>query len=300
MTGLLTVLKRWSLGPLAWGVVIVCLGTRSASAQDESPLAADLPRAVEPFVNYRDPARVMQLGGPLMWPILVCSVLAITFGLERLVSLRRGRVLPRRFLKDLFFDLDHGQLNESLAAERCRSNGSPAALVILAAVRRWGRPIAEIEAAINDGGSREVATLRRNLRGLQGAANIATLLGLLGTVLGMIDAFNAVGLTTGQPRAETLASGIAQALITTAFGLAVAIPSLFLHAYLSGKVERLVYELDHTALAVAERITAPSDAPSHAPSGSRVPHGRTDVDLTDQPASVKMEPPPPSRGRPRV
>lgn len=132
--------------------------------------------AVEPFVNFRDPAKVMQLGGPLMWPILVCSILAITFGLERLVSLRRGRVLPRRFLRDFFFDLDHGQLNRYLATDRCRANGSPAALVILAAVRRWGRPMAEIEASINDGGSREVVTLRRNLRGLQGAANLSSTL----------------------------------------------------------------------------------------------------------------------------
>jgi biopolymer transport protein ExbB len=278
------------------GAVLIFLVTEVCHAQEVSEEKTGKAGAVEPFVDFRDPARVMQLGGPLMWPILVCSVLAITFSLERLVSLRRGRVLPRRFLRDFFFDLDHGQLTESLAAERCRQNGSPAAQVILAAVRRWGRPMAEIEAAINDGGSREVAVLRRNLRGLQGTANIATLLGLLGTVLGMIEAFNAVGLTSGQPRAETLASGIAQALITTAFGLAVAIPSLFLHAYLSSRVERLVYELDHTALAVAERISSAPEPISEATVG-RVGGPSERV---DGPASVKMEPAPPVRGRPRA
>jgi biopolymer transport protein ExbB len=290
-----TVHRRWLALLIGAGLVWV-----SASFGQEVSTGVPEPSAsVEPFVDFRDPAKLMRLGGPLMWPILVCSVLAITFGLERLVWLRRGRVLPRRFLRDFFFDLDHGQLTPYLAADRCRANGSPAAMVILAAVRRWGRPLSEIEASINDGGSREVVTLRRNLRGLQGAANLATLLGLLGTVLGMIDAFNAVGLTTGQPRAETLASGIAQALITTAFGLAVAIPSLFLHAYLSGRVERLVYELDHTALAVAERISEESLA-SRARSVSSSP---APADPAAEPAvrstPVKVEPPTATRPRPR-
>lgn len=290
--------KGESWTKIAWLAVVAILLSLPLVGECQESVTTDrpAPAAVEPFVNFRDPAKVMQLGGPLMWPILICSILAITFGLERLVSLRRGRVLPRRFLRDFFFDLDHGQLNRYLATERCRVNGSPAALVILAAVRRWGRPLAEIEASINDGGSREVVTLRRNLRGLQGAANLATLLGLLGTVLGMIDAFNAVGLTTGQPRAETLAGGIAQALITTAFGLAVAIPSLFLHAYLSGRVERLVYELDHTALAVAERISAEAEeAKAARPAGTN----ERDLETGDGPASLKLEPPTSTRGRPR-
>ena len=218
-------------------------------------------------VDLLNPIEVMRVGGALMWPILLCSIVTFTFAIERLVTLRRGRVLPRRFLKPFFSDLEKGKLTREDAVQRCRSDGSPVALVILSAVRRWGRPMSEIEQAINEGGEREVLSLRRNLRALHGSANLSTLLGLLGTVIGMILAFNQVAVASGQPRAEMLSTGIAQALLTTAFGLAVAIPSLFLHAYFSGRVERLVYEIDQRALAVAERICAESitsESPSPA------------------------------------
>jgi biopolymer transport protein ExbB len=249
-------------------VFVACLSAAAVSAQDPPGVEAQtaVPRfdapspknsaEFKPFVDFRDPVGLMRLGGYLMWPILFCSVLALTFGIERLVSLRRGRILPGRFLNELSRDLDEGRLDREKAVWRCRSNGSPAALVLLNAFRHWGRPMTEIELAINEGGQREVAPLRRNLRALQGAANLATLLGLLGTVIGMILAFNEVAVTSGQPRSETLASGIAQALLTTAFGLLVAIPALFMHSYFSGRVERMVYELDQTALLFAERICA--------------------------------------------
>lgn len=245
--------------------------------------------AKKEVVDLQNPIEVMRVGGVLMWPILLCSVVTFTFALERFVMLRRGRVIPTRFLKPFMADLDSGQLTRESAVERCRENGSPVALVILSAVRRWGRPMSEIEQAINEGGEREVLSLRRNLRALHGSANLSTLLGLLGTVIGMILAFNQVAVASGQPRAEMLSTGIAQALLTTAFGLAVAIPSLFLHAYFSGRVERLVYEIDQRALLVAERISSesgakevtPDETPSAVPrlSTSRVKADR-DVPVT--------------------
>lgn len=216
-------------------------------------------------VDLQNPIEVMRVGGVLMWPILLCSIVTFTFALERFIMLRRGRVLPNRFLIPFMADLESGKLTRESAVEQCRANGSPVALVILSAVRRWGRPMSEIEQAINEGGEREVLGLRRNLRALHGSANLSTLLGLLGTVIGMILAFNQVAVASGQPRAEMLSTGIAQALLTTAFGLAVAIPSLFLHAYFSGRVERLVYDIDQRALFVAEKISAESgvqDSPS--------------------------------------
>lgn len=225
----------------------VCWGWQASPAEKESSNTF--------AIDFQDPLAIMREGGLLMWPILLCSVVTFTFALERWVSLRRGRILPRRFLREFFTDLQNGRLTRESAIDRCHLNRSPAAMVILPAVRRWGRPMTEIEQAVTDGGMREVVTLKRNLRVLHGSANIATLLGLLGTVLGMILAFNQMALAGGEPRTEMLAGGIAQALLTTAFGLAVAIPSLFLHGYFTSRVEKLVYELDQVALAVAERIS---------------------------------------------
>jgi biopolymer transport protein ExbB len=245
-------------------------------------------------VDLQNPIEVMRVGGALMWPILLCSVVTFTFALERFVMLRRGRVIPNRFLNPFMVDLESGKLTRDSAVERCRSNGSPVALVILSAVRRWGRPMSEIEQAINEGGEREVLSLRRNLRALHGSANLSTLLGLLGTVIGMILAFNQVAVASGQPRAEMLSTGIAQALLTTAFGLAVAIPSLFLHAYFSGRVERLVYEIDQRALLVAERISLESGAKEIQPDGapSAVPRlstsrAKADHDMPATPAVTR-------------
>ena len=251
------------------------------------------PEEKRQVVDLQDPFQVMRVGGLLMWPILLCSIVTFTFAIERLVTLRRGRVIPRRFLNSFIRDLEKGEMTREDAMQRCRRDGSPVALVILSAVRRWGRPMSEIEQAINEGGEREVLSLRRNLRALHGSANLATLLGLLGTVIGMILAFNQVALASGQPRAEMLSTGIAQALLTTAFGLAVAIPSLFLHAYFSGRVERLVYEIDQQGLAVAEKICAEADVKENASSPARPTTPRTKGDR-DAPVTRSGKSPPKS------
>lgn len=156
----------------------------------------------------------------------------------------------------------------------CRKDDSPLGRILLSAARRWGRPRREIEPAVTEAGRREVLLLRRNLRALSGTGNLATLLGLLGTVVGMIDAFNSVADKQGLGRAEVLSRGIAQALLTTAFGLAVAIPCLFLHAYFSGKVERLALEMDQIAEETVEAIAVePVDmnpsSPTRAPAPTR-------------------------------
>lgn len=107
--------------------------------------------------------------------------------------------------------------------------------------------------------------LRRNLRTLHASGNIATLLGLLGTVFGMIQAFNEVAAYKGPDRAEVLSNGIGQALLTTAAGLAVAIPSVALYNYFAGRVERLVYDMDRLASNVISEIGAEAIAAASAP-----------------------------------
>lgn len=256
----------------------------------DPPSAAQDGGPSEEFISFRDPAKLMQLGGYLMWPILFCSFLTILFAVERVISLRRSRIVPHRFLRELWTELEGGRLRRDQAVWQCRANGSPAAMIVLSALRLWGRPMVEIEQAINDAGEREMPVLRRNLRGLQATANLAMLLGLLGTVIGMILAFNEVGIARGQPRGEMLAFGIAQALLTTAFGLFVAIPALFLHGYFAGRVERLVYELDQAALSFAERICA--EAQGQKFQEAPPPVAEAPVRLADtKPAPPESKPP---------
>ena len=267
---------------LVLGLMAVFWAPALGQSADGAPAANGAAR-----IDFWDPAQVVERGGYLIWPILLCSVVVLTAGMERLVSLRRGRVIPRSFVREFFRALRLGELTRRKAMELCKANGSPIAALLMAACRHWGRPPAEIEQAVLDSGQREVARLRRNLRTLQGSGNIATLLGLLGTVLGMIQAFNQVAVSEGLGRAEVLAGGIAQALLTTACGLAVAIPALFLYNYFAGKVERLVYEMDHVANSIVDYISAvPSaTAPATTRTGKATVGKTTRVGLKPRPAT---------------
>lgn len=227
-----------------------------AQAQDLGQASGGVLPAEEAVINYWNPREVLQRGGYVLWPILLCSVVTITFGLERFVKLRRRRVIPKPFVRDFLKRLSDGELTRASAMEVCRANGSPVAKLFLAAVRHWGRSSLEIEQAVREVGNVQISLLKRNLRALQGSGNIATLLGLLGTVVGMIDAFNEVALSDGLGRAEVLANGIAQALLTTAAGLTVAIPSLFLFNFFAGRVERLVHDMDELCDYVVDEISA--------------------------------------------
>lgn len=211
------------------------------------------------LIPLRNLLQIFHDGGPLMYAIAACSVIALAFILERLVVLRRGRVVPRAFVKRFVSQLRDGKLNCSRALQLCKENRSPVAQVLAHAVAKWGRPSVEIEQAIVDGGERAVSHLRRNLRVLNGVATVSPLLGLLGTVVGMILTFNKIAANPqGMGKAEDLAEGISMALLTTAAGLTVAIPALIAYLYFIGRVDRLVTEMDAQAQSVVQIISAES------------------------------------------
>jgi len=199
---------------------------------------------------------IMREGGVLMYPIGVCSVVVLVCVFERLISLRRARVIPRPFVRRMLEQLREGHLTAKAALELCDSNGSAAAIVIGAAVRKWGRPAVEVEQAILDEGERVANDLRRYIRLFNGISTLGPLLGLLGTVFGMISAFNAIAHVDALGRPELLASGIGQALLTTAAGLCVAIPALIAQLYFAGRVDRLVMDLDAIGQEVVELIAS--------------------------------------------
>lgn len=199
---------------------------------------------------------IVKDGGVLMFPILFCSFVLLMFVFERSISLRRGRVIPRPFVKRFLHQLREGELDEQSAMELCEQNNSPVARVFAGALRKWGRPAVEVEQAVLDSGERVVNSLRRYLRIFNGIATVSPLLGLLGTVLGMIQAFNAIATTQAMGRPELLAGGISQALLTTAAGLSVAIPALIFYLFFVSRVDQLTIEIDALGQEAVDGISA--------------------------------------------
>ena len=195
-------------------------------------------------------------GGPLMIALAFCSLLVITFVLERAISLRRSRVIPKPFVTRLLQQIGDGEIDRNQASELCEQNGSPIAQVFASAVRKWGRPSVEVEQAAIDGGERAANQLRRYLRVFYGVANVGPLLGLMGTVLGMIETFNAIAAHDALGRAEMLAGGIAKALLNTAGGLAVAIPASIFYVVFLSRIDRLVMDIDSLSQQLVNLISA--------------------------------------------
>jgi biopolymer transport protein ExbB len=193
-----------------------------------------------------------------MVPLLGCSFALAVFGIERAVSLRTSRVVPKIFVSRFVSQVESGSLGRGPALDACEENGSPAARVFAAAVRRWGRPAVEIEQAAIDACERELNHLRRYRRVFNGVATIGPMLGLLGTVFGLIHSFNDVASAGAMGRPDLLAKGFGEALITTAMGLLVAIPAMVLHSFFTGRIDRLAIRLDEACQQVIDAISQES------------------------------------------
>src|SRR5882672_1887585 len=196
---------------------------------------------------------LVRAGGPFMWPIIVCSIAAVGILLERLWTLQRKRVLPQELIKKISQLAETNQVNPKVI-EALEKN-SPLGRVLAAALANRDRGRDIMMERVEDTGRHVVHELERFLNSLGTIASISPLLGLLGTVAGIIRAFNAVMLGgMGDPR--MLAGGISEALITTAGGLAVAIPSFIAYRYLRGKVERIVIDMEKIAVKFADNLGA--------------------------------------------
>ena len=199
---------------------------------------------------------IISAGGLLMAPIALCSLMLCMFSLERAMSLRRARIIPRPFVKRILEQLKSGELEKREAYRICRENKSPVATVLAAGVRRWGKPAQEVEKAVVDAGERLGNRLRKYLKLFNGISTITPLLGLLGTVIGMIQSFNAIVVTGAMGKPELLAAGISQALVTTGAGLTVAIPALVAYIYFSSRVDKLLMEIDEHGQQLVQAVCA--------------------------------------------
>jgi biopolymer transport protein ExbB len=265
MAGNLTMHQRWFLLALST-LIVIGIGWKPALA--ESPAgapAASPPGAGAESLGGGEPSGmttnksllgIFRDGGLVMYPLFLCSFVLLVFTFERATSLRTGRVIPGPFVKRFLHQLSDGQLDRDEARLVCEENGSPAAKIFAAAARKWGRPAVEVEQAVIDAGERVSGELRKYLRVFNGIVTIGPLLGLLGTVFGMIRSFNDISMSETTGRTEMLSHGISEALFCTATGLSVAIPAVVLHLYFVGRVDRLVIQLDALGQEVVNTVSA--------------------------------------------
>lgn len=191
-------------------------------------------------------------GGPLMWPIMACSVVAFGIAIERFIVLRRAAISSREFLEAIRQVLRQGRVQDAVAL--CDEAEAPLARVVRAALLKSGRSREEMREAMEDAGKIEVPRLERFLPGLATCASVAPLLGMLGTVQGLINCFAAIQFKQGLVNPSDLAGGIGNALVTTAAGLVVAIPTLVLYNYFVARVDSLTVQFEVSASEVLDLI----------------------------------------------
>jgi biopolymer transport protein ExbB len=207
-------------------------------------------------------------GGPVMILLGICSVIALTWTMERALRLR-GKLLGTRAQADALVSATRDG-GPARALELARSRPTLLARVLQPVYERWSEPRESLEKSVEDVGSRELRAMVTSLRPLSVITALAPLLGLLGTVIGIIIAFRDIALSDAMGKPEALAAGIGQALVTTATGLAIAIPTQAAFYWFRGRIDRFARLLEDAG----ERVLAVHTRPSErsAPPGSPLPH----------------------------
>ena len=201
-------------------------------------------------------------GGWIMIPILLCSLLSVSVIFERFFSLRRASVDARDFMDTIRGVLNRGQVREALFL--CDQQEGFLPFFLKAGIRKHDRPREEIREAVQDAGMLVIPTLERYLSVLSTVANVAPLLGLLGTVLGMVQAFVVIQQQAGVVSPGDLAGGIGTALLTTVWGLIVAIPTLVAYNYFVTRVDHMVWEMEILSAELLDVLTARRDTDAAA------------------------------------
>ena len=210
---------------------------------------------------------IVRAGGWVMWLIIPCSMIAVAITLERLWTLQDKRVLPRELPSKVWQLIETNQVNDKVIA--ALEQNSPLGRVLAAGLANRHRPREILMERLEDTGRHVVHELERFLNTLGTIAGVSPLLGLLGTVTGIIRAFNVIEAGgMGDPRA--LSGGIAEALICTVAGLFVAIPSLIFYRYFRGRVDGIVVEMEKHAIRMADALEAARSRERTAPAAVHV------------------------------
>ncbi len=183
-------------------------------------------------------------GGPMMWPLLAISIVVIAMVFERVYHYRKVSINTPEFLKKIRSLLEAKRIKESITM--CENYKGPIASIMKSGLLKYGKSREEIETAITASGGIEMSRLERGLTGLATCSSIAPLMGFLGTVTGMIKAFEAIA-AHGMNNPALVAVGISEALITTATGLIIGIPAMAFFNYFNSKVSKLVLEMEESS-----------------------------------------------------
>lgn len=192
-------------------------------------------------------------GGEWMWPVLICLIVGLAISFERIISLNRADINTQSFLNRVKEALEEGGI--PAAEEECANTRGPVASVFQAGLLRADEGIDAVEEAVVSYGSIEMSFLERGLVWLSLFISVAPMLGFLGTVIGMIRAFDAIE-TAGDISPRLVAGGIKIALLTTAFGLIVAVILQFFYNYAVSKIDRLVAEMEDASIELVDALVA--------------------------------------------
>jgi biopolymer transport protein ExbB len=233
----------------------------AAAASDQRPGGADSSQAVASNTKLRQDEGInffalMVSGGWLMIPIGLMSLLSTVVVIERFIALRAERVLPSKLVRELgSLGGSQGTFDPREAYRVCQQYPSAASNVVRAMLLKVGRPHSEVEHTVTEASEREADRLYANVRWLNLAAGVTPMIGLLGTVWGMIEAFHRTTLLTpGQNKAQQLATGIYIALVTTYGGLMVAIPSAIFAHHFEGRIQMLFHRIDEMLFSLLPQI----------------------------------------------
>lgn len=200
--------------------------------------------------------QVFLAGGPVMWPILLCSIFALAIILEKLWHLRKININTHEFLNNILDKMKRHEVKEAL--QTCDNTNSPIARILKAGILKYDRPRPQIKESIEDASLYEVPRIEKNLSMLATIAHISPLLGLLGTVTGMVRCFQTIQAkaTSLHPVSPgDLAGGIWEALLTTVAGLIVAIPTFIIYNYLVNRINHFILEMEKASTELVNFLT---------------------------------------------
>lgn len=195
-------------------------------------------------------------GGPIMGLIILCSITAFAVFLERMWYLRNAKIDTGKFMQAISNKVKNNKVMEAL--DMCNTTKGPIARILKSGIMKYDRPRREIKEGIEDAGIHEVPLLERNLNVLATIAHITPLLGLLGTVVGMLKAFQVIeekAMSMVPVNPGDLAGGIWEALITTVAGLSVAIPTYVVYNYMVSRVDNFVLEMEKSATELVDVLS---------------------------------------------
>jgi biopolymer transport protein ExbB len=238
------------------GVILQIMQTTGAVADTVNRALTAIPQPAKPSEITLSIWDLTLKGGPIMIPIALLSILGIYIFIERYIIIGRASKEDSNFMNNIRDFMHNDRLDSALSL--CNNNNTPIARMIEKGLQRLGRPLGDINAAIENVGSLEVAKLEKNISLLATVAGAAPMLGFLGTVTGMVKAFYDMSMAGNNLDIQLLSSGIYQAMVTTVAGLIVGIIAYFCYNILVARVQKIVFTLQFRASEFMDLLHEPA------------------------------------------